>query len=315
MYISMSGKRINIGKKPGIERRPVEYMLVALLIGLIMLLVWSVSSLNEQGVIADSRSSNKTLKGGLEEISWLTEEEILTEEKIDASHDRVVQKALEAADSVTSSANKELEAISNLSCDDLSQAKQKLTTQLVDKSKELEVLQSDKLKLISQSGEKRNKSIIKVNQKYDDRLSESYRLLVDKRQAETEKAKEYSGHVDSVVSARRQSYQDARLSYTDSVERFAFVLYSSRTDALNGLKSSVEAMFTEAENSCKTQPGSGDTRSLKDRLNSAGDDIADRAKEKSDFKQLIDTRRQAYKAARSSFETSLINIKSGYANL
>lgn len=85
-------------KSNGIIRRPLEYFLIVVLIVLVLFLLWAVSVVREdnQNNKLATEQKETALVGSVREIDQLTENEIETEESIDAAVDRQEENAASA---------------------------------------------------------------------------------------------------------------------------------------------------------------------------------------------------------------------------
>lgn len=96
------GGAMKRGKKAGIVWRPVEVVLLAVFVFLVVFLVWAVREIDRQ----ESRSVNKIQIHSQEkddDISHIVERGIAAEEAIDRSYDSWEQSSSSSADSAADS--------------------------------------------------------------------------------------------------------------------------------------------------------------------------------------------------------------------
>lgn len=88
---------MRIGRKPGMVRRPIEYVLPAILVVLISALLLSVWALNDNNNIeVGNEKGIEAISGSLDEIDELAEEDIENEISIDRRYDESEEAAAEA---------------------------------------------------------------------------------------------------------------------------------------------------------------------------------------------------------------------------
>ncbi len=83
------------GKSTGISRRPIEYILIAVLAMLILFLVWSIREIDSKDVNTDSQAVQQQDDG---DISQIVESGLSNESSIDESYDEWEQDNGSAAD-------------------------------------------------------------------------------------------------------------------------------------------------------------------------------------------------------------------------
>lgn len=81
---------MKVGRKPGVVRRPIEYMLIAAAVLLAAFLLWAVHSIRQQEVRDDEteKTGTLTLQGSQFEIEQLTEDDIEAEQVLDSEYDK-----------------------------------------------------------------------------------------------------------------------------------------------------------------------------------------------------------------------------------
>lgn len=85
-----------MAKNNGIVRRPIEYLLVVLAMGLAIFLLWAIWVIREDNMLASKSGSSQPemLLGSVDEIDGLAESDTEGEKKLDEKYD---QQELEAA--------------------------------------------------------------------------------------------------------------------------------------------------------------------------------------------------------------------------
>lgn len=81
---------MKVGRKPGVVRRPIEYILITVAVLLAAFLLWAVYSIRQQegDENGTAGSDSRTLRGSQFEIEELTEDDILAEQALDGEYDK-----------------------------------------------------------------------------------------------------------------------------------------------------------------------------------------------------------------------------------
>lgn len=87
---------MKLAKQPGIVRRPIEYLLMAVIVLLIVLLLWAVQSLEPEQPVADEpdgRTAVEVRDGTLREVGRLTDEDVAAENALIREYDEDEREA------------------------------------------------------------------------------------------------------------------------------------------------------------------------------------------------------------------------------
>lgn len=87
---------MKLGRKPGIVRRPIEYVLAAAALLLVAALLWSVWIIRRDNQDGRRAEDVQALSGTLFEVDRLTEDDYKAEEALDREYDQQEQNAASA---------------------------------------------------------------------------------------------------------------------------------------------------------------------------------------------------------------------------
>ncbi len=317
----MSGKKIKIGKISGVTRRPIEYILVVILVLLISILVWSLSALNKDKNL--SMQSN-VVEGTVQEIDQLTENDILLEESIDDNYDIKYETSI-------NSTNDTAVAVSDvagqadldvLSCDNSEEDSGKILAKIEEKSKAYKQALASQSEQISTLKNNYTLSLNKARSTSDEKRAKSNNLLVLKQPTDDlkTKAQQYAAHLDSAVSTRRSNYDTLIAEYQTKIAGVVTDKNLQVDAAINTFNDQVNTFISQVKKSCKNKQTSDQVKTVfQTSFVAAKSAYSDKIKAylEADVlsKEAVEARKQSLLHARSEFEKSLINIKTGYPDL
>jgi len=318
----MSGKKLRIKKKPGIERRPIEYILTGILILSAFLLAWIFIKTRQVSSANDSaQPSQRQVQGSVDEISWIAEEDVANEDKVDRSFDEDYQKILSSYQQSTQTAANAYDekSYAQFVCSDqparLADMTKTFDSQIKNYAESVQKQYTD----LKAEADKHTGRVAVARSSNDVDRAKSYRLLAAKQQNEenSKKVQEYSNHIDSAISLRRQGYDKARQAYLAKFDEYAKTSQDKTTKALMAFRGLSILALNKVAKSCKTSADLSQTmQTLQNDLASARTGYRQNLNAIGTTKDFIDsqtqTRTDQYKPTRAELEKSLVNIKDGY---
>lgn len=169
----------------------------------------------------------------------------------------------------------------------------------------------------------RNEAVAKIRAEADSRRVESYNILASQQDTEEriQRVKAFSAEVEAAVAARRDAYDKARAVYQDSVDKLLSVRINEMDKAVSAFRGSAEAALETAAGQCQNAPAERAKirQTMITSLRQARTEFSKELRTRPDYKQavwqVIEVRKEAFRAATQTFEQTMQQIQTKYTDL
>lgn len=314
---------MKVGRKPGVTRRPIEYILVLIALVLIVLLLWSIYAIDKSNKSADKAVSDQGVEGTAQDIGRLTDE--------DLSEDLLLYKNYDKFEYAASPSNKKIQAIGNIYdqteypddiCSVIEEKSSAILGRLESRINEHNDDVTRRLNELRQGRVIQSESLTSLRSVQDIYRSTAYTKF-DARQISGEQkleARLYSTKIDEIIQARRQSFDSVRADFRSNIDTLSQDRRAGIDSRVNAFKNEVDSAFSTAKDSCSQGREQRLVKiELMQRISAARSYYMDSVKTISDFtdmvKQESKNRNSRLDDAVGVFEQRFKSIKDEYSHL